>query len=91
VAALSPSQLAALQAAAIDSRGQLQRTPDGYASDGAPRARFSSRAVYGLEKLGLVEYVEPGLQSLVHITDAGRNAVAGFARVARHLEVQGAA
>lgn len=86
MAALSPTQLAALQAAAADSHKELHRTRGGYIGDGAALPFHSSRAVYGLERLGFLEYVEPPLQSRVRLTDAGVRVVSGFARVAKAIE-----
>jgi hypothetical protein len=74
---LTPTQRAALQSAATDSRGELHRTPNGYVGDGAPGTFHTSRAVYGLEMLGLLDYVEPGLQSVLRLTEGGRRLVTG--------------
>lgn len=72
MAALTPSQVQALLAAAADSHGELRRTRGGYASDAKPTDRHSSRAVYGLERFGLLSFAEPG-----------RHAAAAFARAAQ--------
>jgi hypothetical protein len=91
MASLSPTQLATLRAAAADPRGELCRTAGGYVGHSAlrawrenatplPTARHSSRAIYALERFGLLEYVEPGLQSLVCITEPGRRALEAFER-----------
>lgn len=91
MASLNPSQLATLRAAAADPHGALSRTPEGYVSQALyleaqrgratlPTTRHSSRAVYALERFGLLEYVEPGLQSLVRLTEPGRRAIEAFER-----------
>lgn len=79
MASLRPSELAALKAAAAAPDGRLQRRPGGYRATGAT-GTHSARAVYALERERFLECVEPGLPSLVHITESGRRAVEAFRR-----------
>jgi hypothetical protein len=80
---LRPTQIAALIAAAADPQQMLRRGPGGYASadgQGIAASLHSSRAVYALEREGLLEYVEVGLPSVARLTDNGRRALEEISR-----------